>query len=218
MGNLVTILLNKLMPSFDAIRADVEDYRRKKADASIDELANDYGDRIAWKYGSVGAATALPGAIPGLGTATQIAMEFGAISGDLALMLRWMGSMTVGIGMIYDRDMENNFNQDFVKVLGIWCGALHVLKEGATRIGIKVAVAQFKRVPGKIFQKINQRVGTTILTKYGTKRGGVAVGKLVPCGVGALVGGGFNLFTMKTFKKSAIEFYRTEGTTLVMEE
>lgn len=118
-----------------------------------------------------------------------------------------MGAMTTGIGMIYGRDIESSFNQEFVKVLGLWCGVLKSTEETAKRIGTKVAVAQFKRVPAEIFKKINRKVGATILTKYGAKRGGIAVGKLIPFGVGTLIGGGFNLATMKTFKRNAIKYF-----------
>ena len=51
------------------------------------------------------------------------------------------------------------------------------------------------------------QVGTTILTKYGTKRGGVAIGKLIPFGVGVVVGGGFSYLTMKKFGDSARKYF-----------
>ncbi|MFD2270883.1 hypothetical protein ACFS07_06490 [Undibacterium arcticum] len=51
-------------------------------------------------------------------------------------------------------------------------------------------------------------MGTTIVTKYGAKRGGIAVGRLVPFGVGAVVGGGFNWATMKGFKTAAANYYK----------
>ena len=89
-----------------------------------------------------------------------------------------MAGLTIGVGLIYERDTEASFNQDFVRVLGLWCGVLTLGKEATVRVASKVAIAQFKRVPAVIFQRINQRVGVTIVTKYGTKRGGVAAGRL----------------------------------------
>ncbi len=216
---IIMKITTSLTPSFDAIRQDIEDFKKANKDKSIDYLADNYGNKICWKYASVGAASALPSIIPGLGTAAQIATEAGTISADLALMLRWMGSMTVGIGMIYDRDVESNFNQEFVKVLGLWCGALKSAEEATKRVGTKIAIAQFKKVPSEIFKKINKKVGTTIVTKYGTKRGGIAIGKLVPFGVGAIVGGSFNLATMKTFKKKSIKFFSlSDSSQLIMED
>jgi hypothetical protein len=211
-------ITSTLTPKFADIQRDVDDFKKGNSELSQNDLAGKYCDNICWKYSSFGAATALPGVIPGLGTLTQIATAGVTISGDLALMLRWMGSMTYGTALIYNRDIESNFNQDFVMVLGLWCGVLKAAEQASKRIATKVAVAQFKRVPGKIFQKINQKVGTTILTKEGTKRGGIAVGKLVPFGVGAIVGGSFNLVTMKSFKKHSIQYFSSsENSEFIME-
>ena len=39
-------------------------------------------------------------------------------------------------------------------------------------------------------KKLNLKLGATVFTKYGTKRGGVALGRMLPFGVGAAIGGG----------------------------
>ena len=48
-----------------------------------------------------------------------------------------------------------------------------------------------------------------MLTKFGTKRGGVAVGRLIPFGIGALVGGGMNYTTAAGFTASVLHYYST---------
>jgi len=58
-------------------------------------------------------------------------------------------------------------------------------------------------------------VGTTIVTKYGTKRGGIALGRVIPFGVGVVVGGGFNLATMKGFKRASLKYYGSDDVGLV---
>jgi len=214
----VTKIIETLQPNIEDVRKGVQDYRKANPGYGTDDLASNWADRACWLFAAEGAASALPGAIPGLGTAAQVAIEAGAISGDLAYMLRTMAGMTMGVATVYDRDLSAQFNDEFVKVLGVWCGALTLTKEPLERIAQKVAVAQFKRVPGEVFKRINRRVGTTILTKYGTKRGGVAIGKLVPFGVGALVGGSFNLATMKAFKRASVHYFKTTGGSVVMSE
>ncbi len=217
--NSITRLIETLSPSLESLQRDIEDFKQANKTKSVDELAENYADHICWKYASVGVASALPSILPGIGTAAQIATEATSISADLALMLRWMGSMTTGIGIIYGRDMQSNFNQDFIRILGLWCGVLKTAQASIKRIGTKVAIAQFNKVSGTIFQRINQKVGTTILTKYGVKRGGIAIGKLIPFGVGAIVGGSFNMVTMKAFKRIAIQYYSSpENSELYMEE
>jgi hypothetical protein len=206
--DLLTIV-NAVSPSFDSIKTEITELKKSYPNKTKDELADLFGNRLRKKYTSVGLASALPSVIPGIGTAVQIATELTTISGDLALMLRWMASNCYGIALIYDKDINAEFNQEFVRVLGVWCGVIQSAKVVSTKIATKVAVVQFnKNVSGKVLQKINQRVGTTILTKYGAKRGGIAIGKLIPFGIGALIGGGFNYHTMNQFKKSAIEYFK----------
>lgn len=208
--NLITIV-NAVAPKYESIIKEVQELKQSNPYSSREELANIYGDRIKKKYTSVGVASALPSVIPGIGTAVQIGTEIATLSGDLALMLRWMAANCYGIALIYGKNIENEFNEEFIRILGIWCGVLIPIKVGAVKIGTKVAIVQFnKQVSGKILQRINQKVGTTIVTKYGTKRGGIALGKLIPFGVGAAIGGGFNYFTMSGFKKAAIKYYHSK--------
>ncbi|MFH1465063.1 MAG: hypothetical protein ABIO70_11820 [Pseudomonadota bacterium] len=211
---MVMGVVETVAPDQGNIAREIADYRKAHPDLDRAALAVKWADRICWLYATEGAVTALPSAIPGLGTMAQIGVEVGTISADLAYMMRCMAGMVMGVGQIYERDQDTPFNHEFVRVLGLWCGVLNLSKEATKRVSTKVAVAQFKRVPAEIFKRINRKVGTTIVTKYGTKRGGIAIGRLVPFGVGAIVGGGFNLATMKAFKAAAIRYYATEDAIL----
>lgn len=211
--DLLTIV-NAVSPSYDSVKTEIAELKKSYPKKTKLQLAELYGNRLRKKYTSVGVASALPSVIPGVGTAAQIAVEVTTISGDLALMLRWMAASCYGIALIYDKDIDAEFNQEFIRVLGVWCGVIQTAKLATTKIITKVAVVQFnKNVSGKVLQKINQRVSTTIVTKYGTKRGGIALGKLIPFGVGALIGGGFNYYTMNKFKNSAIEYFKADEET-----
>lgn len=211
--DLLTIV-NAVSPSYESVQTEIAELRKSYPRKSNEQLANIFGNRLRRKYTSVGVVSALPSAIPGVGTAVQVVTEVTTISGDLTLMLRWMAANCYGIALIYEKDISSEFNQEFVRVLGLWCGAIQVAKVGTTKLATKIAVVQFNRnVSGKVLQKINQRVGRTLLTKFGSKRGGIALGKLIPIGIGVIVGGGFNYFTMNSFKKSAIEYFKTDEST-----
>jgi len=210
-------LTETVRPDRDALLVDLHELRRAHPGWDRDRLAEGWADRICWLYAGEGAVTALPGTVPGLGTLAQVGVEGAAISADLAYMLRCMAGMCMGIAQVYERDPNTPFNQEFVRVLGLWCGVLSLSKEATVRIAGKAAIALFKQIPGEVFRRINRKVGTTILTKYGTKRGGVALGRLIPFGVGAVVGGTFNLATMKGFKAAALRYYRSEGDVLTEE-
>lgn len=214
--DLLTIV-NAVSPSYESVQTEISELRRSYPLKSNEQLAHIFGNRLRRKYTSVGVVSALPSAIPGVGTAVQVVTELTSISGDLTLMLRWMAANCYGIALIYDKDISSEFNQEFIRVLGLWCGAIQVTKVGTTKLATKIAVVQFNRnVSGKVLQKINQRVGWTLLTKFGSKRGGIALGKLIPVGIGVIIGGGFNYFTMNSFKKSAIAYFKTDESTEFM--
>lgn len=211
-------IIQSIAPSNEQIAQDIDELKYLNSRLTSYQLALLWGKRIRNNYTSVGIATALPSSIPGIGTAAQIAIEAGTITGDLVLMLRWMGKLCMGISIIYGNDPKKSINQDLINILGIWCGVIDAIKNATTRVGTKVAVAQFnKHVSGKVLNKVNQRVGTTIVTKYGTKRGGIALGKLIPFGVGAAIAGGFNYFTFNGFMKSAIDYYKNDNEYIMYE-
>lgn len=201
-------LISKLAPDPEKVAAWIHSLLEKNPGLHSDKLAEFVGDKIVWTYTSQGAALALPGAIPGLGTVVQASTELGTISADVALMVRNQAYLVFALGSIYGYHGRETLIQDSLICMGLWTNALSLTNAGAIRIGTKVLDANFKRhFPSTVLKAINKRVSTTVVTKYGTKRGGVALGKLIPFGVGVLVGGGFNYLTMKNFKRSTVKYF-----------
>lgn len=80
--------ISRLAPDLDKVVDWIKEIKRENPSLSRDEIADYIGDHIVWTYAKQGAALALPGAIPGLGTVIQVAIEGGALSADIALMVR----------------------------------------------------------------------------------------------------------------------------------
>jgi hypothetical protein len=202
-------LVRKVAPKVEDVERWVAKIRKARPKASNLDLAAAIGHKIAVLYAGQGALTALPGAIPGLGTAVQVGIEVGAITADLSFMLRNQSYMCLAMAHVYGHDLRSSDREyELLLALGLWCGAIRPIGEAVVRVSSKIAAAAFKKhVPGKLFASINRKVGTTIVTKYGTKRGGIAVGRAIPFLVGSVVGAGFNLVTMIGFKASCIAFY-----------
>lgn len=211
-GGFLLRLISTLAPSPKKVSDWVREVRRENPELGPDQLAEYLSDRIVWTYTSQGAALALPGAIPGLGTIVQAGVELGATGTDVALMVRNQTYLTFALGECYGLHGRDTLIQDALICMGLWTNTLALTKTGAVRVGTKIAAASFKKhFPTAVLRRINKKVGTTILTKYGTKRGGVALGKLVPFGVGVVVGGGFNYLTMKAFAASARSYFRLKA-------
>lgn len=208
--------IKSVSPSENQIREEISEMRCLHPKLSNDQLAHKWGKRIRNNYTSFGVVTALPSVFPGLGTAAQLALEAGTITSDFVLMVRWMSKMCMGISIIYGNSPSMSINQDLIYILGLWCGAIDMLKTSTTRVSSKVATVQIsKLLSADVLKRINTKIGRTVLTKQGTKRGGIALGKLVPFGVGAVVAGGFNYFSFNRFLKKAINYYKTDATFVV---
>jgi hypothetical protein len=214
--NLATRIVESIQPSQAAVCASVQRLRRKHPLLSERALATLWAERVCRRYAAEGALFALPAVIPGLGTSVQLALEGGTIAADLAYMLHCMADIVMGVGQIFGRNVERPFKEEFVQLLGIWCGALSLGKEAAVRIGTKVAVAQAKRVPGELWGRLNRSVTERLLARLGLQRGPTTLGRLVPFGVGAVVGSGFNYATMRGFKTSTVEYYAACGDDAVL--
>lgn len=102
--------------------------------------------------------------------------------------------------------------EEFGVIMGIMTGAIIPAKEAAKRLGEKFVTVQIsRRLPGSVLKAINRKVGFTLLTKFGTQRGGIALGKVIPLGVGAVIAGGMNYQSINQFSKSAINYYSVGG-------
>lgn len=205
--NLATRIVESVQPSSVHIRRSIQNLRTSHPHLADLAIAQRWGRRACLRYAAGGAATALPSVIPGLGTSAQLALDGGTIAADMGYMLRCMGDIVMGTGHIFGHDIEAPFNEEFVRVLGLWCGAVSLGKEAALRIGTRVAMSQVKRLPAEVLKALPQRVGRNLLARVGVGRASVAVGRLIPFGVGAVIGGGFNYATMRGFKNATIEYY-----------
>ena len=204
-------IIKAVMPSFATIRKEIAILRRDNPGKTPNELAALHLKKTRTKYTSVGVVTALPGVIPGLGTAAQIAVEAGALSIDVLLMLRWMAALGYGTGLIYNKDTEHDFEDEFTVVLGLWAGVV-VPEKAMLAKGDKLSVNHFDtHITDRIRNRMNQKIGRKLVTKYGSKRGGVALGTLIPFGIGAVVGGTFNYFTIDKFGKAAIAYFSNDA-------
>jgi hypothetical protein len=196
------------MPHFHDIRREVQQLQFANPGKPSHELSQLYIKKTRNKYASVGAVSALPGAIPGLGTIAQVAVEAGALSADVALMLRWMASTAYATGLIYGKDIQHDFEDVFTIVLGIWAGV--VLPEKAAHAkGDKLSAGHFdKHITDRIQNRMRQKIARKLATEYGSKRGGAVLGRLIPFGVGAIVGGYFNYTTLQKFGKAADDYFK----------
>ena len=105
-------------------------------------------------------------------------------------------------------DLNSDHTQTFVYACLAGVALNYLIKLAGIKFGVKFATNLMKKIPGKVLTKINRKVGFRFITKFGTK-GIVNMGKLIP-GVGAVVGGGFDLVETKAISDRAYKWFFEE--------
>jgi len=85
-------------------------------------------------------------------------------------------------------------------VMGILIGggSAETISRISERTGQHWAKQIVARVPAAKLKQINKVLGPNFITKYGTRQGILVLGKVVPFGIGAAIGGGSNLVFAET--------------------
>jgi hypothetical protein len=199
----------KLFPDPARIEARVRGLTGGTTGSDRATLARREISAITKKLTGAGVVAALPGAVPGLGTSAQLAVTGTTLSGETYLILRNLATMQFIVAGLYGHDIwAPERKEETAIIFGLQTGVIQPAKEVGARLGTKVAIKNFNQhVSGEVFKKVNQRIGTTVVTKWGTKRGGVAVGRLIPFGIGSAVGGGFNYAAARGFGRAVMQYY-----------
>ena len=64
-----------------------------------------------------------------------------------------------------------------------------------------------RQIPVTTLQTANRVMTRLFVRRYGTKRGLVALGRLLPIGIGAAIGGSANYLTIRTLARHADRFF-----------
>ena len=204
--------IEKIAPDYYDIKKQVTELRRKYPSDSRRRLAERFARRARRRYEVTGAVSALPGLIPGTGTAAQIAIEAATILGDIPYMVRQFAEVLQGVCIIYGEDSGRFETELFMRVLGYWCKALKFVRKSLVTQSAECAGKIVgKHVSREMVKRVNHLVGMTVVTKYGTKRGFLSLGRTIPLGVGVGVGAAFNFGTMHGYNKACISYFETKS-------
>ncbi len=176
---------------------------------SVDKMAADYQKKHKNKEESCKAMLhnqiikcTTSGALTGLGGFITLPVAIPANVGSVIyVQMRVIACVAYMSG--YDLDCDQT--QTFVYACLAGVAINSVVKQAGIKIGVKVSTNIIKKIPGTVLTKINQKVGFRLLTKFGTT-GVVNLGKLIP-GIGAVVGGGLDLFETKIIADRAYDWF-----------
>lgn len=173
-------------PVIDAHLARV---RRDRPNASPAEVVRRLNKQLMAATTSSGAAVGAAAAAPGVGT--SVALALGA--GESVAFLEASALYALALASIHGiqvADLERRRTLFLAIMLGE--GGAAAVQKVAERTGQHWARQVVQRIPMSQINAINKVLGRNFVTKYGTKQGIVVLGRTVPFGIGAIIGGSAN--------------------------
>lgn len=183
---LVDAALNMQVP---AAVAYVDGLRAKDPQATPTELLKKLNRRFLAATSASGASVGAAAAAPGVGTGVSLALS----AGESVVSLEATVFYVFAVAALYDvsiRDIERRRTLLFAILLGN--SADRVVHDVAGRTGKHWAKAAIEAIPVEGIRRINGVLGHNFVTKYGTRQGVLVLGRAIPFGLGAAIGGGMN--------------------------
>ena len=171
------------------IRKNIARARQRNPEATPAEVVRTLERMYVSALAGTGAAVGATAAAPAVGTGIALALSAGELLSSFELSALFVLSVAEVHGVRLDEIERRR-----TLVMGILLG-----ESGSTTIG-KVAERTgqhwgrqlVSKVPAATLKQINSVLGKNFVTKYGTKQGIIVLGRVVPFGIGAVIGGGAN--------------------------
>jgi EcsC family protein len=184
-----------------AIRSSVEFVRLQNPDATPDEVARNLVYQRSRLSAIAGGVSAVPGAIPGLGTATEI----GASLADVALLVYTQVGLVMAVAAAYDHDLTayDDRAADVRVVLALASGVARFGKRGAE-------LADGTRLDPRhdaLSEDVNRAVGELVVRRTARSRARMVIGREIPFGIGIAIGAGANYRIMRHTGRTALRYY-----------
>jgi hypothetical protein len=199
----------KLLTTIDEVSANRWEAAVKRAaelpGAIRPEKINALSDQFARELGVAGAAAGAAAAAPTVGTMATLA----ATTAELAYFTARAGDLVLTMAALHGRPNPTvDERRAWVLAVLIYGGsARDGLARSINEASTGVTLAGEHRVPLATLQTANRLMGKRLLRRYGTRRGVAALGRLVPLGLGAIIGGTANYVAVRALVKNADELF-----------
>lgn len=129
-----------------------------------------------------------------------------AIPVDMSTSWIIQARMSAAIAYLYGHDINEDSVRTFIMASLLGDSVKEILKDAGVKIGQNVTKNLIKKIPVKVLDKINKKIGFVLLTKGGSK-GIIKLTKLVPV-IGGFIGAGFNVVATRKIGKKAKELFK----------
>ncbi len=174
--------------------------RRNRPDASPRQVTKRLNAEFRAATIAAGAGVGAAAAAPGVGTAAAVALSGGEGVAFLNATALYILSRAE-LHRVPLEDIERRRTLVMAVMLGD-AGAMSV-QTVAKRTGPHWARHLIKNIPQANIHAVNKVLGRHFITKYGTKQGILVLGRVIPFGIGAAIGGTANAALSQGIIKAA---------------
>lgn len=171
-------------------------------------LARRTCSRYTHDIAAAGALSGAAAAVPGAGVPVGLA----AMVPEMAYFTFRTVDVILTTAALSGYDLEDIEERRFV-VLGMlagtdaWAGAVTPVVGNAAR---GLGAQAVKKIPVQSLRAINKALGRQVLVKYGTKQGGIRLGRVAPLGIGIAIGGSVNYLFARSISTATLAFFRSD--------
>ncbi|MFV0257515.1 MAG: hypothetical protein ACK5PP_03575 [Acidimicrobiales bacterium] len=183
---------------------------------TLDQRVDAVSRRFSRELTRVGAVSGAAAAIPGVGTAVAAS----ALGVDLAWFALRSTDLIMTIGALNGRTAAAPeerrawvlsvlaFGEQAADQAGLLLDDVAASSRGGERVASLLAgVAGGDVAALDAVRRLNTTMASRVVTRFGTRKGLLGLGRLVPFGVGAAVGGGVNWALMRTISRQASKLF-----------
>lgn len=197
---LVSVLDNGSRLQAPAVAKYVNRVRKAHPDESpaqiVERMETMFLNAVTGSGGAVGAAAA----IPGVGTIASLA----AVGGESAFFLEASALLTLAVAEVHGiSPADHQQRRALVLAVALGESGMEIVQKATGVTAKNWSTAITSRVPGGTLRGMNSSLVRKWITKYAAKRSALVLGKLVPAGIGAAIGGAGNRAIGKGVIKNA---------------
>ena len=182
---------------------------KARAAATPDALRPEKIDALTKSFtrelGAAGAAAGAAAAAPMVGTVATIT----STAAELAWFTARAGDLILTIAAIHGRP-DPTVEERRAWVLAVLLYGSSARDEFARTLNeasVGIAPTVGRQIPVTTLQTANRLMSRVFVRRYGTKRGIIALGRMLPIGIGAVIGGTANYLTIRTLARHADQFF-----------
>lgn len=172
---------------------------------SRDERLEEVRLELRRELTALGAVSGGIAAVPGAGTGTALV----TVGADIGWYTMRLADLILTMAVIHGHDEATVQERRawVLSVLAFGGGATAGFTEATRQVRGGLGQRQLGSVSAATLRSLNRRLTTSLLRRYGARRGAVVLGSLMPFGVGAAIGAGGNAYSVDAAARHADRFF-----------